>query len=128
MTFLSMTCTSIPRVRHVSDSIIRGIHALTLEYFVTEIVEPFFYRLAYVDLYGLAAARVDLWPEHSHGIAGLIEYQEDVRRGLRIRQSSKDRSKRTRVLHAPVVALAKRDRHLEDVHKKRSDTGNPRKN
>ena len=71
---------------------------LTLEYFVTEIVEPFFYRLAYVDLYGLAAARVDLWPEHSHGIAGLIEYREDVRRGLRIRQSSKNRSKRTRVL------------------------------
>ena len=70
--------------------------ALTLEYFLTEIVEPFFYRLAYVDLYGLPAARADLWPEHSHGIAGLIEYQEDVRRGLRIRQSSKNRRKRAR--------------------------------
>ena len=70
--------------------------ALTLEYFLTEIVEPFFYRLAYVDLYGLTAARTDLWPEHSHGIAGLIEYQEDVRLGLRVRQSSKNRQKRAR--------------------------------
>ena len=70
--------------------------ALTLEYFLTEIVEPFFYRLAYVDLYGLTAARTDLWLEHSHGIAGLIEHQEDVRRGLRVRQSSENSKKRIR--------------------------------
>ena len=67
---------------------------LTLEYFMTEIVEPFFYRLAYVDLYGLAAARVDLWPEHSHGKAGLIEHREDIRRGLRFRPASRTRNKR----------------------------------
>ena len=66
---------------------------LTLEYFLTEIVEPFFYRLAYVDYYGLAAARADLWPEHSHSIAGLIEYQEDVRRGPSSLRSSRNRER-----------------------------------
>ena len=70
--------------------------AFTLEYFLTAIVEPFFYRLAYVDLYGLTAARTDLWPEHSHGIAGLIEHREDVRRGLGGRQSSTSQKKRIR--------------------------------
>ena len=70
--------------------------AFTLEYFLTEIVEPFFYRLAYVDLYGLTATRTNLWPEYSHGIAGLIEHQEDVRQGLRARQSSKTWKKRAR--------------------------------
>ena len=57
--------------------------SLTLEYFLAEIVEPFFYRLAYVDLYGLPAAQTDLWLEHSHGIKGYVEYLEDVRRGAR---------------------------------------------
>ena len=54
---------------------------LTLEQFVTGLVEPFFYRLAYVDLYGLAAARDDLWREHSHGEAGIREHKKNVRRG-----------------------------------------------
>ena len=53
----------------------------TLDHFVAEMVEPFFYRLAYVDLYGLKAARADLWPEYSHGILGLVEHLQDVRRG-----------------------------------------------
>ena len=54
----------------------------TLEHFVAELVEPFFYRLAYVDLYGLPATRAGLWPELSHGEAGLREHRLDVRRGL----------------------------------------------
>lgn len=54
----------------------------TLEHFVAELVEPFFYRLAYVDLYGLPAARADLWPEYSHGAVGLREHKQDIRRGL----------------------------------------------
>ena len=70
--------------------------AFTLEYFLTDIVEPFFYRLAYVDLYGLTAARVDLWPEHSHGFVGLVEYREDVRQGVRSRQASRNRKNRAR--------------------------------
>ena len=65
--------------------------AFTLEYFLTDIVEPFFYRLAFVDLYGLTAAKVDLWPEHSHGFLGLVEYREDVRQGIRSRQASGNR-------------------------------------
>ena len=55
---------------------------LTLRHFVAGLVEPFFYRLAYVDIYGLSAARADLWPEYSHGEAGLREHQQDVRRGM----------------------------------------------
>ena len=53
---------------------------LTLENLVQGLVEPFFYRLSYVDLYGLTAARKDLWPEYSHGTEGRREHSEDVRR------------------------------------------------
>ena len=70
--------------------------AFTLEYFVTDIVEPFFYRLAYVDLYGLTAARNDLWPEYSHGFVGLVEYREDVRQWVRSHQASGNRKNRAR--------------------------------
>lgn len=55
---------------------------LTLRHFISELVEPFFYRLAYVNLYGLKAAKADLWPEYSHGNEGRSEYALDVRRGL----------------------------------------------
>ena len=68
----------------------------TLEYFLTDIVEPFFYRLTYVDLYGLNAARIDLWREHSHGLVGLVEYREDVRQGVLSRQASGNRKNRER--------------------------------
>ena len=59
-----------------------GDPPLTIESFVSTLVEPFFYRLSYVDLYGIAAARGDLWPEYSHGSKGLREHREDVRRML----------------------------------------------
>ena len=68
-----------------------------LEYFLTEIVVPFFYRLSYVDLYGLAAARADLWREYPHGMAGLVEHRRDVQLGLRARRASKKRGKRARI-------------------------------
>lgn len=54
----------------------------SLRDFVRELIEPFFYRLAYVDIYGLEAARLDLWPEYSHGDAGLREHRHVVLRGL----------------------------------------------
>ena len=54
----------------------------SLREFVVSLVQPFFYRLAYVDLYGLSAARADLWPEYSHGKTGLLEHAREVRRGL----------------------------------------------
>ena len=37
--------------------------------FVGELVVPFFYRVAYVERYGLEAARSDLWKEYSHDFA-----------------------------------------------------------
>ena len=47
--------------------------------FVRELVVPFFYRVAYVDKYGLQAARDDLWGEYSHGYAGYEEYLSELR-------------------------------------------------
>ena len=37
--------------------------------FIWELVVPFFYRVAYVERYGLEAARNDLWKEYSHDFA-----------------------------------------------------------
>ena len=51
---------------------------LTLERFILELVIPFFYRLSYLDRYGLSAAREDLWGEYSHGNAGVHEYQDEI--------------------------------------------------
>ena len=48
----------------------------TLRYFIEGLVEPFFYRLSYIDHYGTAAARADLWPEYSHGRRGHREHRE----------------------------------------------------
>ena len=53
----------------------------TLRDFLVDLVQPFFYRLAYVDVYGLSVARADLWPEYSHGKTGLLEHARDVRKG-----------------------------------------------
>ena len=52
----------------------------TLKEFMDELVVPFFYRLAYTDLHGLAASRDILWAEYSHGEQGLREYLADVAR------------------------------------------------
>lgn len=52
----------------------------TLKEFIDELVVPFFYRLAYTDLHGLAASRDSLWAEYSHGERGLREYLADVAR------------------------------------------------
>ena len=49
---------------------------ITLRYFLVGLVEPFFYRLSYIDHYGIAAARADLWPEYSHGPRGHREHRE----------------------------------------------------
>ena len=51
---------------------------LTLQRFMLELVIPFFYRLAYTDCYGLTAAKNDLWGEYPHGVAGEIEYQDEI--------------------------------------------------
>ena len=51
-----------------------GERNLRLQAFLEELVIPFFYRLAYTDLFGIAASRKDLWEEYSHGTAGLHEH------------------------------------------------------
>ena len=51
---------------------------LALERFMFELVVPFFFRLAYIDLYGLSVAREDLWGEYSRGDAGVREYQGEI--------------------------------------------------
>ena len=45
---------------------------------MTELVVPFFYRLAYTDRYGLDAAKRDLWGEYSHGDEGFREYENEI--------------------------------------------------
>ena len=61
-----------------------GLEGLDTEYesdistFVRDLVVPFFYRLAYVDRYGLQAARDNLWGEYSHGRLGHSEYIGEV--------------------------------------------------
>ena len=52
----------------------------TLKEFMDELVVPFFYRLAFTALHGLAASRDTLWAEYSHGEQGLREYLADVDR------------------------------------------------
>ena len=47
---------------------------LNIKDFIYHIVIPFFYRLAYVDYYGLQATKNDLWGEYSHGNDGIREH------------------------------------------------------
>ena len=47
---------------------------LTVERFIVELVIPFFYRLSFVDRFGLVAASKELWDEYSHGDPGLTQY------------------------------------------------------
>ena len=67
-----------------------GLEGLDKEYeadistFVSELIVPFFYRLAYVDRYGLQAARDNLWGEYSHGRLGHKEYIEEVQSRKRL--------------------------------------------
>lgn len=48
--------------------------------FIYHLIIPFFYRLTYVDNYGLQAARNDLWGEYSHNEDGLQEYIREIRK------------------------------------------------
>ena len=50
----------------------------TLRAFIWELVVPCLYRLAYVDRFGVEAARRDLWGEYSHGPAGYGEYEQEL--------------------------------------------------
>ena len=51
---------------------------LTVETLIDELLIPFFYRLSYVDRYGLASARRDLWGEYAHGEEGYRQYESEI--------------------------------------------------
>ena len=51
---------------------------LTAETLIDELLIPFFYRLSYVDRYGLASARRDLWGEYAHGEEGYQQYESEI--------------------------------------------------
>ena len=51
---------------------------LTVIRFMSNLVIPFFYRLSYVDKYGIEAARENLWGEYSHGKEGYKEHKKDM--------------------------------------------------
>ena len=51
---------------------------LTVETLVDGLIIPFFYRLSYVDRYGLASARRDLWGEYAHGEEGYRQHECDT--------------------------------------------------
>ena len=46
--------------------------------FISSLVEPFFYRLYYIDLYGLSAAASDLWGELPHGAEGAVAHRRYI--------------------------------------------------
>ena len=51
---------------------------LPLREIIKSLVAPFLYRLGFVDLYGLEAARRELWGEYSHGPAGRVERRQEL--------------------------------------------------
>lgn len=52
---------------------------LALRDFILELVVPFFYRLSYVERYGLEKTARELWGEYSHGQQGITEYDREMR-------------------------------------------------
>lgn len=85
----------------------------SLQRFILGLVIPFFYRLSYTDLYGLTAARNDLWGEYSHGDAGVREYQDEV---LRIADNNPSRNQ-----PCPCGSGSKYKRcHLDEVEEVKS--------
>ena len=55
-----------------------GNRAFRIETFFYERVIPFFYRLSYVEKFGIDASRNDSWEEYSHGDEGIKEYYADM--------------------------------------------------
>lgn len=51
---------------------------INLRSFCSELVIPFFYRLSYVESYGIESARRDLWKEYSHGNKGKQEHETEM--------------------------------------------------
>lgn len=80
--------------------------------FVRETVVPFFYRVAYVERYGLKAARADLWGEYPHNFEKTEqEYIGELRDMNRLRRNAKcacGSGKKYKHCHLSEVAAAKK--------------------
>ena len=63
----------------------------SLRSFVTHLVIPFLYRVAYIDRFGSEAARRDLWGEYSHGGQGINECEAEVAQLLRVECGRNDK-------------------------------------
>ena len=59
----------LPENRCCLDFKIATCGRINVPKFISELVIPFFYRVAYVERYGLEAARNDLWKEYPHDFA-----------------------------------------------------------
>lgn len=65
--------------------------SLRIDRFIHELVIPFFYRLSFVDAFGLQAARAELWGEYSHGQTGISEYTNEMRAMQRLKVWPRER-------------------------------------
>lgn len=86
-------CADIARRHHVNPADLHlyanGTCCLSIQFapdpqlrigrFIRDLIIPFFYRLSFVDTFGLQAARSELWGEYSHGEAGIREYASEMR-------------------------------------------------
>ena len=52
--------------------------SLSVRGFLEQLVIPFFYQLSYIEKFGIAASRNDLWGEYSHDKQGLTEYLTEI--------------------------------------------------
>lgn len=62
----------------------------TLGRYLSELVVPFFYRLAYVDRHGMEAAKNELWGEYAHGYDG---HEEHIRAMAEIDRRNEGRNR-----------------------------------
>ena len=51
---------------------------VAIEVYFYELVIPFFYRLSYIERFGIDDARKRLWDEYAHGTLGLKQYEMEL--------------------------------------------------
>ena len=87
-----------------------------LSEFIRELVVPFFYRVAYVERYGLEASRRDLWPTYSHNLEETErEYLGELRGMAKAGRNETcpcGSGRKYKRCHLPEVSAARRHRLL----------------
>lgn len=91
--------------------------------FIREMVVPFFYRIAYVERYGLKAAQTDLWGEYPHDLEkakreyiGRLRDMNEIGRNAKCACGS---GKKYKNCHLTEVTVAKKQGVFYQKHKKR---------